>query len=138
MALMSASFGGDAVDGLNKKYTPTEMTRSSTMPITINPTNPLVFMLCTSNLHLLPLQVYGFGVTPPCNGEDQSIFKLQLGEKDVRVMSHPWIERSGRTVSFRNHSMQSSELILYIRELARSAGPPSVSYTHLRAHETRH
>jgi hypothetical protein len=34
------------VDGLNKKYTPTEMTRSSTMPITINLTNPLVFMLC--------------------------------------------------------------------------------------------
>src|SRR5450756_1499365 len=51
MALMSASFGGDAVDGLNKKYTPTEMTSSSTMPTTINLTNPLVFMLCASNTY---------------------------------------------------------------------------------------
>src|SRR5450830_2084689 len=124
MALMSASFGGDAVDGLNKKYMPTEMTNSSTMPTTINLTNPLVFMLCASNRHILPLQVQGFSATVPGDGKDQTICKLRLGEKDVRVMSHPWIERSGRTVSFRNHSMQSSELILYIRELARSSGPP--------------
>src|SRR5659263_12564 len=124
MALMSASFGGDTVDGLNKKYTPTEMTSSSTMPTTINLTNPLIFMLCTSNLHLLLLQVYGFSATVPGDGKDQSIFKLRLGEKDVLVMNHPRIERSVRSVSFHNHSMQAHELILYIRELVRSAGPP--------------
>src|SRR5664280_1978086 len=124
MALMSASFGGDVVDGLYKKYMPTEMTSSNNMPTTINLTNPLVFMLCASNRHLLPLQVQGFSATVPGDGKDQSIFKLRLGEKDVRVMNHPWIERSVRSVSFHNHSMHSGELILYIRELARSAGPP--------------
>src|SRR5664280_1180552 len=125
MALMSASFGGDVVDGLYKKYMPTEMTSSNTMPTTINLTNPLVFMLCASNRHLLPLQVQGFGAILPCDGEKIAVVTFSIGEafRRSRIPTHPRMEWSEETTGlFR--AMQSDELILRFRDVVRGAGPP--------------
>jgi len=71
------------------------------------------------------LQVQGFGAILPCDGKKIAVVTFSIGEafRRSRIPTHPWMEWSEETTClFR--AIQSDELILRFRDVARGAGPP--------------
>lgn len=83
----------------------------------------------------MALQVGGFGAPLPCNGEEETPVAFRIGEafRSSCIPTHPRMEWSEDPACPLHHAMQSGELILRFRDVARGAGPPYFKVA-MRAH----